>query len=389
MFRFGSSSTGNTHAFLNNVDSGNNIRIRTDIVLNAGNGCSIRKQPFHFGLGAAVAQLEVVQHGIVLLGKALVCVLDESDVRTHLIGVIRHVGDSHIRIFDCGLRITAQGLDKRCGEGCDRGHIVVSRHTRRFICVGSVFLQFAGGLLEQGVDTAHKLFVFAVGFDDSLAQGYCGGSGSGDTSAHCHTDSFQSAAQLGEFAFAVIGGIPGIIQFLFQVIGRVTGVIHLLAEPVHSLFVIRQFTLHAVQGGLGIVQLDLPCLGTAVILTKGLGGIGESLFQHLDLFALGFDLLGQHLMPCGEGFGRTIILGELGLHQFHFGTQNLERLVDFRQSLFELLLALKTDLQTEIICHFTTAFPLDSVRDNVINEHLPFRFGDTVVLFMALPKVEE
>ena len=247
----------------------------------------------------------------------------------------------------------------------------------------------AGGLLEQGVNTTDQLFILTVGFNDSLAQGYCGGSGSGDTRTHCHTDRFQSAAQLGEFTLTVIGGISGIVQFFFQVIGRVAGVIHLLTEPVHSFFVIRKFTLHTVQGGLCVVQLDLPSLGSAVVLTKGLGGIGESLFQHLYLFALGFDLFGQHLVPCGESIGRVIVLGELGLHQLHFGTQNLERLVDFRQSLFELLLALKTDLQTEIICHYTTAFPLDSVRDNVIDEHFPFRFRDTVVLLMALPKVEE
>ena len=45
--------------------------------------------------------------------------------------------------------------------------------------------------------------------------------------------------QLARALLAIIGGISGIFQFLFEVIGRVAGVIHLLAEPVHSIFVIR------------------------------------------------------------------------------------------------------------------------------------------------------
>lgn len=53
----------------------------------------------HFLLCAAVAQLEVIEHRIVLLGKALVGILNGGHIRAHLVGVIGHIRDCHIRIF--------------------------------------------------------------------------------------------------------------------------------------------------------------------------------------------------------------------------------------------------------------------------------------------------
>ena len=114
MLGFCCGSTRYAHAFLNDVDSLHYIRIGTDIVFNAGNRLCIGKQTLHFRLSAAVAEFQVVQHRVVLLGKTLVGVLDESDVRTHLIGIIRHIGNSHIRILYCRLSISSKGRNKGC-----------------------------------------------------------------------------------------------------------------------------------------------------------------------------------------------------------------------------------------------------------------------------------
>jgi len=172
------------------MDGRNHICIRTDIILNAGNRLCIGKQTFHFGLGAAVAEFQVVQHRIVLLGKSLVCVLDESDIRTHLIGIIRHIGNGHIRILYCRLGISSKGRNKGGRKRCDRGHIVVCRHTRRLIGVVCIFLQCSRGILKQRIDTADQLLIFCVGFNHCLAKGNCGGSGSRNHRSHCHTDAF-------------------------------------------------------------------------------------------------------------------------------------------------------------------------------------------------------
>ena len=94
-------------------------------------------------------------------------------------------------------------------------------------------------------------------------------------------------------------------------------------------------------------------------------------------------------MPCSKCFGRIVVFIKLRFHQFHFRTENLERLVDLTEGFLKLLLTLKTNFQTESVSHLTTAFQLDSVRDNVINEHLPLRFGDPVELFMAFPQVQQ
>ena len=343
MFRFRSGSTGNTHALLNDVDCFNYVSVGTDIVLNAGNRLCISKQPFHFGLGAAVAEFQVIKHRVILLGKALVCVLDESDVRTHLIGVIRHVSDRHVRILDCRLRITAQRGNQRCGEGCDRGHIVIGRHTRSFICVIGVLLQGCGGVFEQGVDTTDKLFILTVGFHHSFAQGHSGGCGSSYHRAHRNAHRFQSAAQLGEFPLGVIGGISGIIQFLFQIIGAVSNIVHFMLGIIQSRIVTVEFPLHVVQRSGGIIKLNLPLLCPAVILTERLGGIGKCLAQGLDFLLLGFDFLVQHLVPGSEGFHGIVVFVELRLNDLHFRAEDFEGLVDFRQSLLEFLFALKTD----------------------------------------------
>ena len=153
VFRLCCRCTRHTHALLNHMDGRNHIGIGTDIILNTGNRLCIGKQTFHFSLGAAVTEFQVVQHCIVLLGKSLVCVLDESDIRTHLIGVIRHIRNGHIRILYCRLGISSEGRNKGGRKRCDRGHIVICRHTRRLIGIGSISLQFLRRFFEKGIHT--------------------------------------------------------------------------------------------------------------------------------------------------------------------------------------------------------------------------------------------
>ena len=123
------------------MDSFDHIRIGVDVVFNAGDGLRIGKQTLHFRFRAAVTEFEVIEHGVVLLGKALIGVLYGRHIGTHLIGVVRHICDGHVSIFHSFFRITAQGGYQACGEARDRLHIVVCRHPRRLIGVCRILLE--------------------------------------------------------------------------------------------------------------------------------------------------------------------------------------------------------------------------------------------------------
>ena len=60
-----------------------------------------------------------------------------------------------------------------------------------------------------------------------------------------------------------------------------------------------QFTLHAVQSRLRIVQLYLPALSAAVVLTERLCRIGKSRTMRFDLLLLTVDFLVQNLAASG------------------------------------------------------------------------------------------
>ena len=101
------------------------ICIGGDVILDAGYLFRIGKEPLHFLLCAAVAEFQVVQHRIVLLGKALVGVLDGGHIRAHLIGVIGHIRNGHVSVFHSFFGIAAERLNQACGEAGDRLHVVV------------------------------------------------------------------------------------------------------------------------------------------------------------------------------------------------------------------------------------------------------------------------
>ena len=73
MFRFLCGRAGDVHARLNDVNGVYHIGIGFEVIVDAGDRLGIGQQPLHFGFRAAIAELQVVQHRIVLLGKALIC----------------------------------------------------------------------------------------------------------------------------------------------------------------------------------------------------------------------------------------------------------------------------------------------------------------------------
>ena len=329
-FRFLGGRSCNVHALLHDMDGFHHIRIRGDVVLDAGYLLRIGEQPLHFLLCAAVAQLEVIEHRIVLLGKTLVGILNGGHIRAHLVGVVGHIRDCHIRIL-CGfLGIAAEGLDEACGEARDRLHVLVGRKSCRFVCVGGVPLDLLRGVLEQRVNAADQLLIVRIGGDDFFAELYGGGTCGDGHSTECHTYGFENLAE----AFKLTAGF-----------------LRSLAALLDGFLVLVQLTVHIVEGGFGIVELDLPVLGAAVVLSERGGGILQSLAKSVDFCRLLIDLFSQHLIPCGESLHGFIVFIELRGGELHFGAEHLERLVDVRQCFLEFFFALKTDLQSETVCH--------------------------------------
>ena len=279
------------------------IRIRGDVVLDTGYFLRIGKQSLHFLLRAAVAQLEVVEHRVVLLGKTLVGILNGGHIRAHLVGVIGHIRNCHIRIFGGLLGIAAEGLDEACGEARHRFHVLVGGKTGRFVCVGGVPLDLLRGVLEQGVNTADQLLIVCIGSDDLFAELHGGGTCGDSYSTERHTYGFENLAE----AFKLTAG------FLCS-----------LAALLDSFFVFVQLTVHVVEGGFGIVELDLPVLGAAVVLSERGGGILQSLAKSVDFCCLLVDLFSQHLVPCGECLHGFIVFIELRGGELHFRAEHLE-----------------------------------------------------------------
>ena len=172
-----------------------NICIGRYVVFNAGYLLRIGKQSLHFLLCAAVAQLEVVEHRVVLLGKTLVGILNGGHIRTHLIGVIGHIRDCHICIL-CGfLGIAAEGLDEACGKARDRFHVLIGRESCRFVCVGGIPLDLLRGVLEQRVNAADQLLIVCIGGDDLFAELHGGGTCGNGHSTERHTYGFENLAE--------------------------------------------------------------------------------------------------------------------------------------------------------------------------------------------------
>ena len=102
-----------------------NIGIGGKVILDTAQLLRIRQQSLHFLLRAAIAELEVIEHGIVLLGKALICVLDGFHCSTHLIGVIRHIRNGKVCRRSRLFRIPIQTLQQACRKARNGFHIFI------------------------------------------------------------------------------------------------------------------------------------------------------------------------------------------------------------------------------------------------------------------------
>ena len=131
---------------MNSVD---NVRVARNIVLYAGELLRVLEEPLHFLFRTAIPELEVIEHCIVLLCKAGVCVLNRGHVRAHFVGVIGHIRNCHVRILGGFLRVPAEGGDKARGKPGHGFHILVCREPGGLVCVGRVLHDFPGAILKE------------------------------------------------------------------------------------------------------------------------------------------------------------------------------------------------------------------------------------------------
>ena len=142
------------------------------VVLDAGDLLCVLQQALHFSLRAAVAQLQVVQHGIVLLCKALIGVLDILHIRAHLIGIISHVHHGHVGQLGCSIGVVAYAGQQ---AGCKAGgllHVIVGGQAHSLIGLGGIGLDGVGAVFEQRLHAAQALLQCTAqveGFRDELA----------------------------------------------------------------------------------------------------------------------------------------------------------------------------------------------------------------------------
>ena len=99
------------------MDSLNDLIKRYLIHILSSDSHSITKnarivnEPSHLCLSATVAKLEVIQHGVVLLSKPLVGVLNVPDVGAELRSVVGHVHHGDISQISSLFSIATQTLE--------------------------------------------------------------------------------------------------------------------------------------------------------------------------------------------------------------------------------------------------------------------------------------
>ena len=111
------------------MDGLGHISKRVDVKRGSSELAGVCQQSLHLGLCAAVAELQVVQHIVVLLGKTLIGVLDGPKVGAHLVRVVGHVRDGLIRYVGGKVGITAEGVNQARGKAGHEVHVLVARHT--------------------------------------------------------------------------------------------------------------------------------------------------------------------------------------------------------------------------------------------------------------------
>ncbi|MPM71300.1 hypothetical protein SDC9_118264 [bioreactor metagenome] len=213
--RFLGGRARNAHFRLNDVNGRVYIVQIADVVLLSGQLFGVRKEPLHLGFCAAVAELEVVEHRVILLGKALIGVLNRRNACAHFVGVVRHVGNRRIRRLGRLGGVAAEGLDEAGRKARDRLHVLIGGHSGGLKSVGGIALDSRAGILEQRVHAAHQLFVVRVSGDDFLAKLDGGGTGGNYDRAHRHADALEDAShlfKLGAGFFRLIAAFPQFIS---------------------------------------------------------------------------------------------------------------------------------------------------------------------------------
>lgn len=81
--------------------------------------------------------------------------------------------------------------------------------------------------------------------------------------------------EFAQLSVSVLAGFVGFLDGVGDVLGFISGFVNAFVGFFRSGSVGTKVTLDAVQSRLRIVQLYLPALGAAAVLTKGLGGIGK------------------------------------------------------------------------------------------------------------------
>ena len=158
-------------------------------------------QPGHLGLGAAVPQLQVIQHGVVVLGKTLVGVLDGTDAGAHFVGVVGHLDDGLICHFGGGLGVAAQALQQRGRKAGDLLHIAVGRYAGGgvgLLCIGN---DLAGTVFEKRFHAAQALLQ-SCAFGQCLAQGCADARGCDDALDGAHQLAAEAFSRTGSGGIA-------------------------------------------------------------------------------------------------------------------------------------------------------------------------------------------
>ena len=184
---------GDVHLLLDHMDGAVHVGQIAQIIMDAGDLLGVGQQTLHLGLRAAIAQLEVVQHGIVLLGKALIGILDILHIRAHLVGVVGHIHHGHVGKLGGGIGIFAHAGKQAGRKAGGLLHVVVGGEAHGLVRLCGILLDGIGTVLEQRLDAADALLQGTAHVDgilDDLA----------DASGGKHL--FDSADQLGTNALA-------------------------------------------------------------------------------------------------------------------------------------------------------------------------------------------
>ena len=133
------------------------------IIMDAGDLLRVGQQTLHLGLRAAIAQLEVIQHGIVLLCKALIGILDILHIRTHLVGVVGHVHHGHVGKLGGGIGILAHAGKQAGRKAGGLLHVVVGGKTHGLVGLRCIVKNGLLGLHQGCIFVFNGIHRFAHG----------------------------------------------------------------------------------------------------------------------------------------------------------------------------------------------------------------------------------